>query len=571
MPEEQKTYFAPWYERFPERFNEEDERLHAAGFRRDQESLLKHQALVYRGSLEEFPERSLIVSFPVSYPSTPPIIQDDKKCEPLRRHQNLFHRTYCLFGPKAGAWDAHSNVSHALAQVADLCRKYGPVSTPEIPSEGPEFPEPNSLDYSEEPDGYLLVPPRITEVMPESSKIVQGRFSVSTIRPNPQENIKQRSVITELRFSSGDQHAISGKFYSQAFGSNCQQGTVYFLPDCNGPIHSLSDLTNILREHQINLVTNREWVAVILPEESANSVNLRYAWKAFHRTGRSYRPVITSTCTAAENEARVPGYDFLLSKKVALIGCGSLGSKIAVALAASGVSKFAILDPETYEAHNAVRHECGVQSHGLPKIHALVQRLMQMNPNLEGKVAGATGIGQGISHLEETEKIKMLVDADIVVDATGNAQISRYINELTLELKIPAVYVSGTNGGWSGEVVRSIPGVTACWNCYDAEYGGEERAPPSEPLSSEVEYLYAPGCDQPTFTGTTYDMGFIANLASGFVVDTLRHSSFGTSDYSGDYLIWHNRDEEGRPIHQLEIKQTHVRKFTDETSCHLCG
>ena len=194
-----------------------------------------------------------------------------------------------------------------------------------------------------------------------------------------------------------------------------------------------------------------------------------------------------------------------------------------------------------------------------------------MNPSLEGQVTGATGIGQRIFHHEESEKIKMLADADVVIDATGNGQISRYINELASGLGIPSVYVSGTNGGWSGEIVRSIPGRTACWNCFDAEYGSEERSPPSEPVSSNDKYLYAPGCDQPTFTGTTYDMGLISNLATSFIIDTLKYSSSSSSDYSGDYLIWHNRDQEGRPIHQLEIKPTHVRKFTGGTSCHLCG
>lgn len=571
MPEQLASEIAPWHERQPERLRVEEKILTGLGFRRDENAFLEHQAVVYRGSLADFPERTLIVSFPVSYPSTSPTIQDDGQCPLLRRHQNLLHRNYCLFGPHAEAWHAGLNAGDALAQVADLCQKYGPGSSTTDQSVTSEFPEPNSLAYTELPEECLLVPPSIASILPEAaSAIVQGSFAVSSAKLIQPNRFKQRSVVTELTLGNGHSTVKAESYYKQVFGQKQFHGTVYFIPWFDVTINQIGDLELLLKKHGMRLMTNREWVGVIVAEESATSKNTRYAWKAFHRSGKKFQPVETSTYRDDENAARIPGYGFLSAKKIGLIGCGSLGSKIAASLAASGVFKFSLFDPETFEAHNSVRHECGVSSHGLFKVQALAQRLIDINPRVQEHLFATIALGRGEKHSDEVQRIQQLTECDLIIDATGNRQTSRYLNELCSMLNLASGHVSATNGAWSGEIVRSVPGKTACWMCFNHEFGEPEQAPPSEP-NPEGDYLYAPGCDQPTFTGTTYDMGIFADIATSFIVDTLKYLDTGNTQYGGDYLVWHNRNADGLPVHQLEVKSTHQREYNDDSRCQYCS
>ena len=48
-------------------------------------------------------------------------------------------------------------------------------------------------------------------------------------------------------------------------------------------------------------------------------------------------------------------HEALAGRKVALVGCGSLGSKVAVMLARSGVGKFLLVDDDLFFPDNLVR------------------------------------------------------------------------------------------------------------------------------------------------------------------------------------------------------------------------
>jgi hypothetical protein len=77
--------------------------------------------------------------------------------------------------------------------------------------------------------------------------------------------------------------------------------------------------------------------------------------------------------------------------------------------------------------------------------------------------------------------------------------------------------------------------------------------------------VFAPGCDQPTFTGTTYETGMVANLAAWVAVETLLADKPGRQDYRGDYLRWTGRDSDGVPAPSTEVLQTIVAE-----DCPLC-
>jgi hypothetical protein len=75
-------------------------------------------------------------------------------------------------------------------------------------------------------------------------------------------------------------------------------------------------------------------------------------------------------------EKRLPeSYAILAQKKVGIVGCGALGSKIAASLARSGVCDFLLVDDDIFTPANLIRHELDVESLGAHKAEALAARL----------------------------------------------------------------------------------------------------------------------------------------------------------------------------------------------------
>jgi sulfur-carrier protein adenylyltransferase/sulfurtransferase len=68
-------------------------------------------------------------------------------------------------------------------------------------------------------------------------------------------------------------------------------------------------------------------------------------------------------------------HEALAGRKVALVGCGSLGSKIAVMLARSGVGKFLLVDDDLFFPDNLVRHDLDWCDVGIHKADSVARRI----------------------------------------------------------------------------------------------------------------------------------------------------------------------------------------------------
>lgn len=81
---------------------------------------------------------------------------------------------------------------------------------------------------------------------------------------------------------------------------------------------------------------------------------------------------------------RLPaGYASLAQKRIAIVGCGSVGSKIASTLARSGVSNFTLVDDDVFFQANLVRNDLDAQAIGQHKVDALAARLQNLVANAD--------------------------------------------------------------------------------------------------------------------------------------------------------------------------------------------
>lgn len=78
--------------------------------------------------------------------------------------------------------------------------------------------------------------------------------------------------------------------------------------------------------------------------------------------------------------------------RCSLIGCGSIGSYLAEALAEYGVEHFALNDKEALSPDNIARHLCGYNYVGKRKAAAVSSALKKHNPNISTEVFDENGI-----------------------------------------------------------------------------------------------------------------------------------------------------------------------------------
>lgn len=151
-----------------------------------------------------------------------------------------------------------------------------------------------------------------------------------------------------------------------------------------------------------------------------------------------------------------PEYDALSQKAVAIMGCGSVGSKIATSLARSGVTKFVLVDGDILFPGNLVRNDLDLRSVGLNKPDAVASRIREINPQAEVKVRRVLLGGQESSASTESA-LKSVGDCDLIVEATADAQIFNLAAAVARVSKKPMIWGEVFAGGVGGLIARIRP------------------------------------------------------------------------------------------------------------------
>jgi molybdopterin/thiamine biosynthesis adenylyltransferase len=551
-----------WFEKHPDLFAKQTDILKSAGFELD-ETVSKEQGRIqFVGYLKVDPSRQLFVVFPQAFPSSAPKMFDTKMSKLLSRHHRGDNRQLCLFGFNENRWSATLSVAEALKEAEMLITNYKDENALEQTTHPPE-PITRAIPYS--PGAAVLVPPPISDFNDFGQiKSAKGTFSGRIIlQGNSKLETRGRGLILKSKF--GEKVVSCSAPYTDYIGNQGKEffGDWYYLKE---PLKQAS-LREVINQcfQQSQSFSQRafHWLALIFHEEVGMNSQTKLTWLIVRAYANGQCHIVrTFPYIQQERYVRIPGLEGLNEKRVALIGCGSLGSKIAANLAASGVNRFRLVDYDYYEPNNSVRHELGVEFFGFNKEYALLQRLCSLNPAVVGNSKFLNFQVAGVNPFAAEEQLySLLKDSDIIIDTTGIHSVTHFLNEISFELEIPLLVASVTNGAWGGDIVRVVPGKTPCYVCWLDQY--YDHKPPSAPLVAGE--IFAPGCDQPTFTGTTYDLGIVAGLATSMCVETLL-PEIEHADFTKNYIRWSGKDENGKPSFLTDILST-----TAHQECWRCG
>lgn len=157
----------------------------------------------------------------------------------------------------------------------------------------------------------------------------------------------------------------------------------------------------------------------------------------------------------------------LAAARVAIVGCGALGTMQADLLARAGAGRLLLVDRDSVEASNLQRQtlfdEADAQA-GLPKAVAAQKRLRRINSGIQIEAA--------VNDLTPGNIKELLGASDVLLDGTDNLETRYLLNDFAVAQGIPWVY--GAAVGARGMTLTILPGETACLNCM---FPDSDRAP----------------------------------------------------------------------------------------------
>lgn len=144
----------------------------------------------------------------------------------------------------------------------------------------------------------------------------------------------------------------------------------------------------------------------------------------------------------------------LAEKRVAVIGCGSLGSKVAVSLARCGIRSFVLVDEDVFLPENIVRHDLDARDIGSLKVDSVAARIEVVQPYAKTtkyrRILGGQGSSGAIEGL-----LDVLADCDLIVDATAEPAAFNVLSSITkMSSKSAIVWGEVFAGGIGGMMAR---------------------------------------------------------------------------------------------------------------------
>jgi len=533
-----------WYEEMPEIFEKEKKILESKGFYLNKNNNIIE--FIGRSSvLEEYP---LKIIYPNGYPSFPPTVISDVKEELiLIRHQRKLNKVLCCFGFSSERWRADFTAREILQEAEELIVNYSPLTIDEEFGISDDYtPEPIITQYNYADDSILIPTPFGDMSLTEFEDINSGTIKYA--------RNQKRGILASINFKEETKVVDDG--YQKWFkSSTTYKSTIYkiFRP----PPLTTENIETWLFENNIRINPKKNhFLFFVFEDEWGKKGKNRMAWiglKILQGNASWVRCYLVSNDDA---KVRTP-YGYKLHEKVVtVVGAGCLGSIVSTTLAQEGVRNINLFDYDIYEPSNAIRHQVRQDWFGLPKVNGVAERIRELSPKTNIGV-NYMAVGNNDDWGDYQKVNKVLANSDIVIDTTGEHDVSHFLNIFCVNNKIPLVVGSVTNGGWSCEVVRYIPKKSGCWGCWNINY--EDRNPPSSPIG---ELQFAPGCDQPTFIGGISSINIAGGLVSQSIIDTLLRLDL----YEKDYILWSERDGRGNRNYSLEYLSNLALK-----DCEVCN
>lgn len=219
----------------------------------------------------------------------------------------------------------------------------------------------------------------------------------------------------------------------------------------------------------------------------------------------------------------------IAGKRVAIVGCGSMGSKVAASLARAGVDRFLLIDGDVMKAGNVERNDLDWNAIGAHKVDGVAKRLRAIRPGVDierwiGRFGAQYSTGTVVNVLGQ------LAACDLIVEGTASGQGFGYAASIATAEKIPMVWGRVFGGGYGGYVTRCRPGLerSPLEVRHEIHLWLTQPDFPKAPKDSDIDYAAEPD-DQAPMIADDADVSVISAHLTRLALDVLRPAE--ESDY----------------------------------------
>lgn len=302
---------------------------------------------------------------------------------------------------------------------------------------------------------------------------------------------------------------INNKYHGNLYGVKNQKTGIFNIFDASLNIKDerIHNLGKIISEEEFKKGQERQDILIGVWQDK----NLKFYFAGKQIEYKTY-------CIESDITSRNKGIvdNIHLKESVAVIvGCGSVGSTIALEMAKCGVGNFVLIDNDIFAYHNISRHQCGILDVGKRKVDALEERILQINP-----IANIKTYFNIIQDVFVDELKERLANKNgIIINCGDNRLSSYYSNSLAIEFNLYFVSVCAAYMASYGELFWFIP--HKGMPCYGCVYGDNFNVTNN---NETIRHWYA-GEEQLAkedfIPALSVDIDFISIIASKYAIELL--------------------------------------------------
>ncbi len=213
--------------------------------------------------------------------------------------------------------------------------------------------------------------------------------------------------------------------------------------------------------------------------------------------------------------------DVMEQKRAIILGCGSVGSLVALELARAGVKHFILVDADILEYHNICRHQCGIEDVGDFKVYALKRKILNINPSAE--ILTFEGIVQNLP--KDTLDSFCVAGNTVFIGCADNRIADVYINRISIYFKSSFISIGFWERAFAGEIFYHVYGEDMpCYECALGDGSGlSARSEANHHVYSNQEDTEGLKFEP----GISVDINFVTSIGIKLILDILNINNDG--------------------------------------------
>jgi sulfur-carrier protein adenylyltransferase/sulfurtransferase len=175
--------------------------------------------------------------------------------------------------------------------------------------------------------------------------------------------------------------------------------------------------------------------------------------------------------------------------KVGVVGLGSLGSRVAISLARTGVRRWVLVDGDVLRGPNICRYPASFGDVGAAKVYVVKESIREISPAEPEISCHVMNLLSPTNPDLHALVLEDLATADILIDATADPDVFGMMAMLASDKRRPLLWGEVFGGGIGGLVGYTHPEHGPCPRCVRAGFLAAASAwPPAPAKGTRVPY-----------------------------------------------------------------------------------